>query len=116
MIGTALSLVGSLGGKKWLLIGAGLAAVAAVWFIGDSFRDAERARWEAAEARQALAVAQEEARRLSALSAAADEAVRAAQRQQRQTTIIRERILQVTDETSCLDQPFPQEALDALRE
>ena len=116
MIGTALSLVGSLGGKKWLFIGAGLAAVAAVWFIGDSFRDAERARWEAAQAQQALAVAQEEARRLSALSAAADEAVRAAQREDRQTTIIRERIRTVVDPTGCLDQQVPLEVLDALRQ
>ena len=116
MIGLALTAVRSIGGKKWLLLAAGLAAVAAVWWIYDNGRDAERARWEAAQAQQALAVAQEEARRLSALSAAADEAVRAAQREDRQTTIIRERILQVTDETACLDQPFPQEALDALRQ
>lgn len=116
MIGLALTAVRSLGGKGWLYIAAGLAAVAAVWFIGDSFRDAERARWEAAQARQALAVAQEEARRLSALSAAADEAVRAAQREDRQTTIIRERIRTVVDPTGCLDQQVPLEILDALRD
>ncbi len=116
MIGLALTAVRSIGGKKWLYIAAGLAAVAAVWWIYDNGRDAERARWEAAQAQQALAVAQEEARRLSALSAAADEAVRAAQREDRQTTIIRERIRTVVDPTGCLDQQVPLEILDALRD
>ena len=116
MIGLALTAVRSLGGKTWLYIAAGLAVVAAVWYVYDSGRDAERARWEAAQAQQALAVAQEEARRLSALSMAADEAVRASQRERQQTTIIRERILQVTDEAACLDQPVPEGVIDALRE
>ncbi|WP_162906827.1 hypothetical protein [Algihabitans albus] len=55
-------------------------------------------------------------KRLSALQAAADEVVRASQRERQQTTIVRERILRVTDESACLDQPFLQEALDALRQ
>lgn len=116
MIGTLFGLVKAVPKSTWRWIAAGALVAGVAWYIGDTFRDAERARWEAAEARQALAVAQEEARRLSALAAAADEAVRASQREQRQTTIIRERILQVTDPAACLDQPFPVEALDALRD
>ena len=116
MIGTLFGLVKAVPKGTWRWIAAGALVAVVAWWLYDTGRDAEHARWEAAEARQALAVAQEEARRLSALQAAADEAVRASQRERQQTTIIRERILQVTDEAACLDQPVPEGVIDALRE
>ena len=116
MIGTLFGLVKALPKGTWRWIAAGALVAVVAWWLYDTGRDAERARWEAAQAQRALAVAQEEARRLGALSMAADEAVRAAQREDRQTTIIRERILQVTDEAACLDQPVPEGVIDALRQ
>ena len=116
MIGALFGLVKAVPKTTWRWIAAGALVAGVAWWLYDTGRDAEQARWEAAEARQALAVAQEEARRLSALAAAADEAVRAAEREERQTTIIRERIRTVTDPTGCLDQQVPLEILDALRQ
>ena len=116
MIGTLFGLVRAVPKTTWRWIAAGALVAGVAWWLVDTGRDAERARWEAAQAREALATAQEELRIVRALAAAADEAVRAAARQQHQTTIIRERILQVMDPAACLDQPFPVEALDALRD
>lgn len=116
MIGTLFGLVKAVPKATWRWIAAGALVAVVAWWIYNAGRDVRQAEWEAAEDRRALAVAQEEARRLSALQAAADEAVRASQREAQQTTIIRERILQVTDEAACLDQPVPQGVIDALRD
>ena len=116
MIGTLFALAKAVpkGTWRWIAVGALVAVVA--WWLYDKGRDVKQAEFEAAEVRRTLAVAQEEARRLSALQAAADEALRASQRERQQATIVRERILKVTDEVACLDQPVPEGVIDALRE
>ena len=116
MIGTLFALAKAVPKGSWQWIAAGALMAVVAWWLYDTGRDVKQAEFEAAEARRALAVAQEEAMRLSALQAAADEAVRVSQRERQQATIIRERILQVTDEAACLDQPVPEGVIDALRE
>ncbi|WP_119168647.1 hypothetical protein [Algihabitans albus] len=57
MIGALFGLVKAVPKGTWHWIAAGALVAGVAWYIYDAGRDVRQAEWEAAEARQALAVA-----------------------------------------------------------